>query len=320
MNSLGYDSLNEVFFDVFEIKLKDLDLVKEKKGEFNGNPIIEMDLRIKNETFKNVRFVLTKENKIKINPNLLDYTKVVVYENKNKIKSPVRIIETVQKKPEFFPVIPEKKSLKSKSIIVERSLIEKNKADFFDSIKEEVIEELKREVKAGIISDLIKENLQSNFDSVITDNGNKNKLQRILENFNNSFRKEYIDLAEKVSRREALRYAESGGGTNSVQYANGGTMDGSLSITQNLIANNITDTQNRELVSKLSFNIIGDGTQNSYTLNHNLNTYKILINVYDANTNEMVLPYIVNINENQTKIEFSDNLQNLDTFNVIIFG
>lgn len=320
MNSLGYESLNEVFFDVFEIKSKNLDLVKEKRGEFNGTPIIEADLRIKNEIFKNVRFVLTKENKTKINPNLLDYTKVVIYENKSKPSVSSVMLETPTKKEVKSPLIKEKKTVNPKSLVVEQSLIEKTKIEFLESIKGEVLAELKKEVKAGIISDLIKENLQLNFDSVITDNGNKNKLQRILENFNNSFRKEYIELAEKVSRREAMRYAESGGGTNAVQYANGGTMDGSLLITQNLTATNIIDTQNRELVSKLSFDIIGDGTKNSYILNHNLNTYKILINVYDSNTKEIVLPYIVNSDENNTKIQFSNNLELNENYNVIIFG
>ena len=240
MNSLGYENLNEIFFDVFEIKTKHLDLVKEKKGDFNGNPIIEVDLRIKNEIFKNVRFVLTKENGIRINPNLLDYTKVVVYENKNKIKSPIPITEKVENKPILHPVIKEKKSEKSAPIIVEQSLIEKTKAEFFESIKGEVLEELKREVKAGIIADLIKESLQSNFDSVITDTGSRNKLHKILENFNNTFRKEYIDLAEKVSRREAMRVSEGGGGTNAVQYANGGIMNGDLTVTGNFQSTNIS--------------------------------------------------------------------------------
>ena len=312
MNSLGYDSLNEVFFDVFEIKSKNLDLVKEKKGEFNGNPIIELDLRIKNETFKNVRFVLTKENKIKINPNLLDYTKVVVYENKNKIKSPVRLIENPQKKPKSLPVIEEQKTLKPKPIIVEQSLIEKTKTIFFDSIKAEVLEELKREVKAGIISDLIKENLQSNFDSVITDNGNKNKLQRILENFNNSFRKEYIDLAEKVSKREALRYAESGGGTNATQYANGGTINGDLNINGNLIVND------QMYIKKVIFDV-GDSLQQSFVFTHNLNTKNILVNVQDTATNEIVIPYIKLIDENSLLIEFSF-IPDENSYRLIIFG
>ena len=312
MNSLGYDSLNEVFFDVFEIKTKNLDLVKEKRGDFNGNPIIELDLQIKNETFKNVRFVLTKENEIKINPNLLDYTKVVVYENKNSIKSPVRLFEKIQKKPEKLPVIVEKKILKSKPIITEQNLIEKTKTEFFDSIKGEVLEELKREVKSGIITDLIKESLQSNFDSVITDNGNKNKLQRILENFNNSFRKEYIELAEKVSRREAMRYAESGGGTNATQYANGGTINGDLSINGNLIVND------QLYIKKVIFDV-GDGLQQSFVFSHNLNTKNILVNVQDSVTNEIVIPYIKLIDENSLLIEFSF-IPDLNSYRLIIFG
>jgi hypothetical protein len=229
MNSLGYESLNEVFFDVYEIKFKNLELVKEKKGDFNGNPIIEVDLTIKDQIFKNVRFVLTKENKIKINPNLLDYTKVVIFEKQNKIVAP----QILEKTETPAPLVVKHKKVTKKPLIKEQNLIERTKAEFFDSIRGEVLEELKREVKAGIISDLIKESLQSNFDEVITDSGSRNKLQKIIENFNNSFRKEYIDLAEKVSRREALRYVESGGGTNATQYANGGIMNGDLTVNGN---------------------------------------------------------------------------------------
>ena len=265
MNSLGYDNLNEIFFDVFEIKLKNLDLVKEKKGDFNGNPIIEVDLRIKNEIFKNVRFVLTKENGVRINPNLLDYTKVAIYENKNKIKPPVPITEKREQKPIPRPIIQEKRIEKPKPIIVEQSLIEKTKAEFFESIRGEVLEELKREVKAGIIADLIKESLQSNFDSVITDTGSRNKLHKILENFNNTFRKEYIDLAEKVSRREALRISEGGGGTNAVQYANGGTMNGDLTVTGNLQSNSMSVGDIN--VDTLSVNIL---SANNEFIIHNL--------------------------------------------------
>lgn len=312
MNSLGYDSLNEVFFDVFEIKFKDIELVKEKKGDFNGNPIIELDLRIKNEIYKNVRFVLSKENKIKINPNLLDYTKVVVYENKNKITSPIPFTEKTKNKSTPRFVIKENKISKSKPIIAEQSLIEKTKTEFLESIKGEVLEELKREVKAGIISDLIKENLQSNFDSVITDTGSRNKLHKILENFNNSFRKEYIDLAEKVSRREAMRISEGGGGTNAVQYKNGGTIDGELIINGNLIVNN------QKYIKKVIFDF-GDGVNQTFTFSHNLNTKNILVNVQDNTNNEIVIPYIKLLDDNNVIIEFSF-IPNLNNYKLIIFG
>ena len=183
---------------------------------------------------------------------------------------------------------------------------------FLKSIKGEVLEELKREVKVGIISDLIKENLQSNFDSVITDAGSRNKLHKILENFNNSFRKEYIELAEKVSRREAMRYAESGGGTNAVQYANGGTINGDLNINGNLIIND------QMYIKKVIFDV-GDGLQQSFIFTHNLNTKNILVNVQDTATNEIVIPYIKLIDENSLLIEFSF-IPNENSYRLIIFG
>lgn len=304
MNSLGYESLNEVFFDVYEIKFRNLELVKEKKGDFNGNPIIEADLTIKDQIFKNVRFVLTNENKIKINPNLLDYTKVVVYEKKNTI-SPVKIIEEVKSST---PIPVKKKASNKKPLLKEQSLIQKTKSEFFNSIKDEVLEELKREVKAGIISDLIKENLQSNFDSIITDSENTNKLHKIIENFNVSFRKEYTALAEKVAKRESLRYVESGGGGNSVQYSNGGVMNGNLMVNGSLNASHI-ETNNGglmngnltvngnisashieapNLLKKMVFDVIGDGT-NSYQFTHNFNTRNIIASLYEKTTNELVL-------------------------------
>ena len=308
MNSLGYESLNEVFFDVYEIKFKNLELVKEKKGDFNGNPIIEVDLTIKDQIFKNVRFVLTKENKIKINPNLLDYTKVVIFEKQNKIVAP----QILEKTETPAPLVVKHKKVTKKPLIKEQSLIERTKAEFFDSIRGEVLEELKREVKAGIISDLIKESLQSNFDEVITDSGSKNKLQKIIENFNNSFRKEYIDLAEKVSRREAMRYVESGGGTNATQYANGGVINGNLVINGDLTVND------QKTIKKVIFNV-GDGIQQSFTFIHNLNNKNILVNVQDTTTDEIVIPYIKIIDDNSLMIEFSF-IPNINSYKLIIFG
>jgi hypothetical protein len=263
MNTLGYDSINEVFFDVFEIKSNNLELVKEKKGIFDGNPIIEVDIKIKNEIFKNVRFVLTKEQGIKINPNLLDYTKVVIYENKNNAKIKPSLKPVVEIKPKI--ITEEKKVPKPKSIIKEQSLIEKTKEDFFNSIKGEVLEEIKREIKAGIIADLIKDNLQSNFDVILTGDHNKNKLHRIIESFNNTFRRDYIELAEKISKREAVRYSESGGGTNAVQYSDGGVMNGDLTVHGKFKSDSMTvDSIN---VDSLSVNTLS--TNNEFVI-HNL--------------------------------------------------
>ena len=312
MNSLGYESLNEVFFDVYQIKCKEVELVKEKKGDFNGNPIIEVNLKIKDKIFENVRFVLSNENKIKINPKLLDYTKVAVYENTNK----TQILKPVIKKPKKVTnstiLEKTKNKEKHKSILVEQNLIEKAKADFLQNIKSEVLNQIKSEIREGVILDLIKNNLQNNFNSVIDESSNKNKLHQILEKFNNSFRKEYVDLAEKISKREALRYTESGGGTNAVQYKNGGTIDGELIINGNLIVNN------QNYIKKAIFDI-GDGVNQLFTFTHNLNTKNILVNVQDNNTNEIVIPYVKILDENSLMIEFSF-IPNINDYKLIILG
>lgn len=324
MNSFGYENLNEVFFDVYEIKHKEFDLVKEKCGEFDGDPIVELDLCIENEIFKNVRFVLKKQNGIHINTNLLDYTNVVVFEKKNTIKKqPAPVI--VQKPKKIIKEAVKKKIAPANQILKEEKLVERNKEEFFNSIKTEMIDQLRGEIKQGIIAEMLKENMQSNFNSLLAEDNNKTKLHRLFEQTNTKFRNEIIQLSEKLARRESMRFAESGGGTNAVQYANGGTMDGSLTITHDLsadtiIANNVTDTLGRELVSKLSFTINGDDTKNTYILNHNLNSNKILISVYDDITKEQVIPYVVNIDNNNTKVEFSNNLTFGENYLVIIFG
>jgi len=320
MNTLGYENLNEVFFDVYEIKSNGLDLVKEKRGEFGGNPIIEVDLKIEDKIYKNVRFVLTKENKIRINPNFLDHTKVFIQENvqKGKITKTVKSI-----KPKELPVIKENKVPKKQyPILIEKNLIEETKNIFFESIRGEVLEEIKKEIRAGIIADLIKENLQSNFDSVIQDNGNKNKLQRILENFNNSFRKEFIELAEKVSRREAMRYVESGGGTNAVQYANGGTMNGDLTVTGSLHIDSITNSNGDSFTAKVVKDISGnDFVDAKLSINHNLNTYDLGITLYYVNpdgTREVAYASILNDTPNTTQIIFSNQPESTENFKLII--
>ena len=314
MNSLGYESLNEVFFDVFEIKSNDVDLIKEKKGDFNGSPIIELDLSINNEIYKNVRFVLKETKNISINPNLLDYTSAVVLESiqpklktKEPLKQKVKLPVIKSQK-----IVTENKQVKKETIVLEKTLLEKTKEEFFNSIKNELIENLKEEIKEGIISDLLKDNIQSNFDNIIEENSNQYKLQRLFKSENNKFRKELVEMSEKIARRESMRFVESGGGTNATQYANGGTINGDLNINGNLIVNNQT------YIKKVIFDV-GDGIGQSFVFSHNLNNKDILVNVQDTTTNEIVIPYIKLIDENSLMIEFSF-IPNINSYKLIIFG
>ena len=134
-------------------------------------------------------------------------------------------------------------------------------------------------------------------------------------------KKEFTQIIEKVKTSQFARAMESGGGTNAVQYANGGTMNGSLTVTNNIVAENIQDTTGRGLIHKKTFTILGDGSNNkTFTLSHTMNTRDIVISVYDTRTNQLVFVTCTNVNENNTTISFPNNLAEGENYRVILLG
>jgi hypothetical protein len=292
VNMLGFDSIDEVYFDVFEIKTPQYQIIKEKKEEKNGLPVVELDVTINNTIFKNVKFQLTKENVVKINQNSLNRRNSVIIENKT-------------------PVI-------NKRTVVKEQLSSNKPAE--NPTKTELKKLIQKESKSGLIKKLIKENTEELFHELLLTDRSDKKIEKFFEAYTSNFKKSFIEIAEKIARRESLRFAESGGGTNAVQYANGGTMDGNLTVTQTIVANEITDTQGRELVSKLTFDILGDNNTRTYHLNHNLNTKNIIISVYDIVTDELVFVSSKNVDPNNTTIQFPNNLTVGQDYKVVMFA
>lgn len=289
MNTLGYEVINETFFDVFLIKNKDIEFVKEKKGDFNGSPIIELDLCINDKLYKNVRFLVKENEDIKINPNLLDHLNSIEFEKINK-KSEQKVVQpsVVIEKTEPKKVSKPKKISEKTQIVKEERLIDKVKNNFLENIKNEIINSLKTEINTGDISDLLRDNIHNNFSTILENDGFQYRIQKLFQNSQNVFRKDLIEIAEKIARREVMRFAESGGGTNSANY------------------------------QKLIF-IIGDGTNTEYTLNHGLNTTELFVTVYDNNTNEVVYTDIVNIDQNTTLVKFESPPAN-QSCKIVILG
>lgn len=133
-------------------------------------------------------------------------------------------------------------------------------------------------------------------------------------------KKEFTQIIEKVKTSQFARAMESGGGTNAVQYANGGTMNGNLTVTEQIVGQNVTDTLGRQLVYKKTFNITGNGSDNEFTFTHNFNTKDILINVYDSNNFSLVTVSSVNIDNNNTKITFPNILNIGENYRVILIS
>jgi hypothetical protein len=127
------------------------------------------------------------------------------------------------------------------------------------------------------------------------------------------------------------RVAESGGGTVAVQYANGGVMNGSLEITGDLVVGgSFTGSTSLSSLAQTGASngqaiiwsdalaswtpgdatikrvyYVGDGVSNSFTINHQLSSLDLMHQVYDNNTQEVVVPYIKNTDAQNTQITFS---------------
>jgi hypothetical protein len=280
-NLLGFDSLEEVFFDVYEIKSKNYQIIKEKKEIKNDLPVVHLDLTVDNVLYKNIRFELVKENIVKINHNSLNRKDSVLLEQKK------------EQKP------------KAARSVIKESVITSPKVDLVKSY-------LQKESKKGVIKDLIRESTKETFKELLLDEPNDKELYKFFENYNSGFYKKFIEIAEKIAKRESLRAMESGGGNNAVQFSNGGKMDGDLTVTGTIYG------EVYGAIKRKVFNI-GDGLNRYFKVDHYFNSYDIIMNIYDNNTNEQVFPYIQNISPNETTVGFSDIVA-LNAFRVVILG
>ena len=134
-------------------------------------------------------------------------------------------------------------------------------------------------------------------------------------------------------RIQINRVAESGGGTNAVQYANGGIMNGNLHVTGRISGfislSSLTQDEARvgdvvmwngtNWVSTTTkvVSAIGDSTNKDFIITHNFNTFDVMVQVYDNNTNAVVYPAIQGNSLNDIKIEFSF-VPSLNNYRVII--
>ena len=157
-----------------------------------------------------------------------------------------------------------------------------------------------------------------------------------------AFEQEFKNIKIKLAR-----VAESGGGTNAVQYANGGFMDGNLTIhgsvstSGDLTGHIALSSLNQEGAADgdvIAWNsalsrwipsaasstssgkyvaYLGDGIDSVFVVTHSLNSSDLLFQVYDTNTQEVVYPYIRNIDDQNTFIAFS-NTPTASAYKIVI--
>jgi hypothetical protein len=83
------------------------------------------------------------------------------------------------------------------------------------------------------------------------------------------------------------------------------------------------ESNRKELISDINaslslvakkYEIIGDGTNSLYTINHNLNTKELQPSVVDLSTGEIVYPTIIASDNNNIQVRFSNALENGKTY------
>jgi hypothetical protein len=289
---LGCNSLEEVFFDLYEIKTNSFELMREKKGEWNGNPVFELDVIINDAIYNNCKFAIIKDGTTSINPSLLNIPDGLI-----KIENIKKISYTNKTR-----------------LIKEESFVPKNPEPPRD-IKKELESFIKEESSNGFIKEIIKDQ----FHSLLEGNPNDSKVTKFFNMYTEGFKKSFIEISEKIARREGLRAMESGGGTNSMQFADGGIMRGNLTIVGNLSAVNLQgNITSSGVVQKATFTI-GDNINSNYILSHNFDNLNVIVQVYDNSTNEVVYPFIKNDDTNNTRVSFP-NVIGLNSYRVIVLS
>lgn len=288
VNVLSYKSIEEVHDSIFVITThNNQTFIKEKKGEWKTKPVVEFSIHTGNTLHKNVKFVLEKSGKSSLN-----FTKFGVgVKPKNSDRKVLQEDKTptqlVTNKPTAVSAPPAVEDIK-----------------------------IKQHIESAILQML--------------SNDKSDNFTKFFDLYTEGFKRDMIKYTEKISRRETYRVMESGGGTNAAQYANGGTMDGNLVVTGEVNASHLAGTLSLSSLQQdgatdgqvLGWNntlghwiptssnskvstFVGDGASSSFVIAHNRGTKLLIHQMYDATTFEVVTPSIQNIDNNNTKIEFS---------------
>ena len=288
VNVLSYKSIEEVHDSIFVITThNNQTFIKEKKGEWKTKPVVEFSIHTGNTLHKNVKFVLEKSGKSSLN-----FTKFGVGVRP---KNSDRKVLQEDKTP--TQLVTNKPAIVSAPPAVEDSKI-------------------RQHIESAILQMLT--------------NDKSDNFTKFFDLYTEGFKRDMIKYTEKISRRETYRVMESGGGTNAAQYANGGTMDGNLVVTGEVNASHLAGTLSLSSLQQdgatdgqvLGWNntlghwiptsgnskvstFVGDGASSSFVIAHNRGTKLLIHQMYDATTFEVVTPSIQNIDNNNTKIEFS---------------
>lgn len=281
VNVLSYKKIEEVHDNIFMITTHDNQtFLKEKKGDWRSKPVVEFSIHTGKALHKNVKFVLENTGKSQIN-----YSKFGIgsqRSDKKVLKETTTKQELVTNKPAPVSVPP---------VVSE--------------------DQLKKHIESVMLQLLTSEKSE--------------KFTKFFDVYTESFKSDMIKYTQKIAQRETYRAMESGGGTNAAQFADGGTMRGDLHVTglitgtmglsslsQDGATNNQVLTWSDSLqqwhpadatANKKVF-LVGDNIASNFIINHQFDSFDIIVQVYEEATKEAVIVKLQNIDPNNTQITF----------------
>lgn len=280
INILNCSGVEEIKKNLFLIKSNGTTFLKEKTNTWRNNPVFEFNVLVGNILHKNVKFVVSEESETMLNHKQLGIRKKV------ELPKETEIIEESQ----------------------ELITSEPTPAQPISSPQSITAEQIK-----GLIHETVT--------SLIKGEEYNPELQKFFDAYTDSFKQQFMLISEKISKREMYRAIEGGGGSNSKQYAKGGLMEGDLIIDGNLTVtgNSYVNIQPPDAVAKKYVETIGDGLNDTFTINHNFNTQDILVTVIDTSSSKVIYPSIEYINGGNISVSFQ-NVPPNNAYKVIVIG
>lgn len=325
-NIISYESC-ELEKDSYKLITEHDSIVSEIVGYWKDKPVI---------TYNNSKYVIMENSNTIIKLKSLNVTDdkiqkspesprniIPLFPNKNLVKKtktkiepiakevPVTVADPITVKQDIPIPSPEKVASELNELLPKKETSTNSViSHYIDKLTKEdqTKEEPKKEVESTVNyaqSDkpkTIEDELFSLFDTKKDDP----RFKRFFGYYSDQNKKDVHEINEKYAKQYMAKILETsgGGGTSNsaIDYSKGGTINGDLTITNNLSVQG-SIYGNIQIDNKRVFNI-GNTTDTDYVLDHNFNTKDLIITMYDSN-DEIVLAGAKNINLNQTLITFS---------------
>lgn len=325
VNVLSYKDIVEVHDNIYLITThNNQTFLKECKGKWKSNPVVEFNIHTGNKLFKNVEFVLDKKQKSAINYERYGVVaKKVIKEDV--ITTPQQVATPPSTKtPSLSNAIAAGVSEDKVKEYVEQTILKyltdqepkEQFAKFFDvyteAFKRDIVKqtekisrrEMLRAMESGGGTNAVNFSNGGTIQGDLTVTGSV-----IVSSLTSTGDTRVGTLTSDGDIKAGSLYSEGG----EIQGSNfiGDLFIGKMRLSSiegdgAVLSQSIKwDGFNWTATTTKAVHQLGDGVNSSFTITHGFSSLDVIHQVYDNTTNEVVLPYIQNTDVNNTQVTFA---------------